>query len=65
MNSRVPTSGKLFTALQVFKRGGLIGDTSPESLWCQSLYDDETMMMKCLFPEQDETEGCFQKSWLK
>jgi hypothetical protein len=65
MNSRIPTSGKLYTALQVFKRAGLIGDSAPEAVWCQSLYDDEEMMMKCLFPEQDETEGCFAKSWIK
>ena len=65
MNSRIPTSGKLYTALQVFKRGGLIGDSAPEAVWCQSLYDDEAMLEKCLFPQQDETEGCFAKSWIK
>eukprot|EP00461_Guttulinopsis_vulgaris_P004550 UN04552 len=65
MNARVPTSARLFTALQVFKRAGFIGDSTVENVFCNAAYDDESAMMKCLFPEQDETEGCFAKSWLK
>lgn len=60
--AKVPHDQELFFAIESWKKGGYIGDETPESYECKSLYDREEQMMKCLFKSQDSL--CWSKSWL-
>lgn len=50
---KVPNSKHLFQAMQVWRRGGYIGEDTPEGYRCRAKYDQMEPLMKCLFPEQN------------
>lgn len=59
---RVPHEQVLFFAVQTWKRGGYIGDETPETYECKSLYDQENAVASCLFANQNPL--CWSNKWL-
>lgn len=59
---RVPHDQALFFAVQTWKRGGYIGDETPETYECKSLFDQEEAVASCLFANQNPL--CWSNSWL-
>ncbi len=58
-----PAVGRDFFSMQIWKRGGYVGDETPENFRCKAMYDEQYEMMRCLFPEQDAQ--CFDIAWIK
>ena len=58
-----PLVGREFFSMQIWKKGGYIGDETPENFKCKAMYDENEAMMRCLFPEQDAR--CFDPAWIK
>lgn len=51
-----------FFMIEMWKRAGYVGDETPENYKCKSLYDTNSAMMRCLFPDQDVR--CWSPGWL-
>jgi len=60
---RLVSNQRDFFLMEIWKRGGYVGDETPESYACKALYDKQDAMMKCLFPNQEKK--CWSKSWLE
>lgn len=52
----------LFFAIERWERGGYVGDETPESYECKSLFDRNDQIMTCLFPNQDPL--CWDAKWM-
>lgn len=51
-----------FFRYETWKRGGYVGDETPENYHCKAMYDESDSMMRCLFKDQDPK--CWNEKWL-
>uniref|UniRef100_A0A6T2AYJ6 Calcineurin-like phosphoesterase domain-containing protein n=1 Tax=Eutreptiella gymnastica TaxID=73025 RepID=A0A6T2AYJ6_9EUGL len=56
------TDERVFFDIELWKRGGYVGDETPENYKCKAKYDTANAMMQCLFPKQDPR--CWDQKWL-
>lgn len=59
---KIPHNQRDFLAIEEWRTAGYVGDETPMSYKCKSLYDENDKMMTCLFPNQDKR--CWSTQWL-